>query len=177
LTKAFINERKQCEKIPLTCGDGNSASGIPLTFGEKNSAHGIPLRGKGWTPTGGRGRVKKSELPYNENLRAFARNLRKASTLSEVLLWQRLSKKQLLGLDFNRQKIIGNYIVDFFCLEKKLAIEVDGESHNEKIDYDAERDKYLESLGIKVLRIHDLEVKINLDGVVWHIEKFINELC
>ena len=154
----------------------NNERAIPLSFGVGNSANGIPLRGKGCPSLRGRGRVKKSELPANKNLRTFSRNLRKASTLSEILLWQRLNKKQLLGLDFNRQKIIGNYIVDFFCLEKKLAIEVDGESHNEKLDYDAERDKYLESLGIKVLRIHDLEVKINLDGVVWYIEKFIKSL-
>ena len=121
-------------------------------------------------------KVRAGELPCNINLRKFSRELRKAGNLSEVLLWKRLNKKQLLGLDFNRQKIIGNYIVDFFCLEKMLAIEIDGDSHDDKIEYDAERDKYLESLGIKTLRIYDLEVKVNLDGVVWHIERFIREM-
>jgi len=120
---------------------------------------------------------KAGELPCNANLKKFSRELRKAGNLSEVLLWKRLNKKQLLGLDFNRQKIIGNYIVDFFCLEKMLAIEIDGDSHNDKVEYDAERDKYLQGLGIKTLRIYDLEVKVNLDGVVWHIERFIRENC
>jgi len=97
-------------------------------------------------------------------------------TLSEVLLWMKLNKKQMLGLDFCRQKIIGNYIIDFFCLQKMLAIEVDGRSHNEKVEYDAERDKYLESLGIRTLRIYDLDVKANMGGVLQYIERYIKDL-
>ena len=145
----------------------------PLPHGHERTN---PLPGKGRPPSGGRGRVKKSDLPRNKNLKTFASDLRKKMTLSEVLLWERLNKKQLLGLDFNRQKIIGNYIIDFFCFKKMVAIEVDGDSHNEKIEYDAARDKYLESLGIRTLRIYDLDVKMNLDGVVYHIEKFIKSL-
>ena len=148
-----------------------------------------PLRGKGWPPadksnskqhaeySGGRGRVvMRPVLPENKNLKPFALELRKRMTLSEVLLWKRLNKKQMLGLDFCRQKQIGNYIIDFFCLKKMLAIEVDGDSHNEKVEYDAERDRYLESLGIKTLRIYDLDVKLHPDSVVYHIEKFIKAM-
>ena len=157
---------------------------------EQNNDKRTPLRGKGWTPraekkcirtdnaTGGRGRVvMRPVLPENKNLKPFALELRKRMTLSEVLLWKRLNKKQLLGLDFCRQKQIGQYIIDFFCLKKMLAIEVDGDSHNEKVEYDAERDRYLESLGIKTLRFYDLDVKLHQDSVVYDIEKFIKSLA
>jgi very-short-patch-repair endonuclease len=58
-------------------------------------------------------------------------------------LWQQLKHKQLLGLDFDRQKIIGNYIADFYCAEKQVVIEVDGSSHDHKAEYDAQRDAFL----------------------------------
>jgi very-short-patch-repair endonuclease len=78
-------------------------------------------------------------LPYNPKLKKRAQELRRAGNLSEVLLWLQLKQGKLLGLDFDRQKIIGNYIVDFFCAQKSLVIEVDGSSHNEKIEYDTQR--------------------------------------
>jgi len=72
-------------------------------------------------------------------LKEPARELRKNSTLSEVLLWRYLKGRQMLGHDFDRQKPIGNFIVDFFCNELMLAIEIDGDSHNAKVDQDIER--------------------------------------
>jgi very-short-patch-repair endonuclease len=109
-------------------------------------------------------------LPYNPKLKTRARNLRKAGNLAEVLLWNQLKRKQLLGLDFDRQRVIGNYIVDFYCPSLMLVIEVDGNSHNDKVEYDAERESYLLSLGLKTMHFTDLDVKSNLDGVIEFIK-------
>jgi len=105
----------------------------------------------------------------------LTRNLRNNSTLSEILLWQQLKGKQILGYDFDRQKPIHNYIVDFFCIELMLAIEIDGISHELKSKEDEIRQKILESLGICILRFNDLDVKKNLDGVVKSIRNWILE--
>ena len=93
------------------------------------------------------------DLPYNPDLRERARELRKAGNLSEALLWQKLNKKQFKGYDFDRQKIIGNYIVDFYCLDCGVVIEIDGSSHDDKQAYDAERDAFLTGLGLTVIHI------------------------
>lgn len=78
----------------------------------------------------------KRILLYNPKLKDRAKELRKAGVLSEVLLWQELKARKFLDLDFDRQKIIGNYIVDFFCDALQLVIELDGSSHNDKYEYD-----------------------------------------
>lgn len=129
----------------------------------------IPLlwrgaRRAGWFPC-----VKqKSTKPYliTPALKDRAKELRKAGMLHEVLLWQELKSKKLCGLDFDRQKIIGNYIVDFFCAEKSVVIEVDGSSHDEKQQEDANRDQYLNSLGLEVIRLQVRDVFQNMEGVV-----------
>ena len=113
-----------------------------------------------------RGTENYMSLPYNPSLKERAKELRKAGNLSEVLLWQQLHNKQFKGLDFDRQKIIGNYIVDFYCASRKVVIEVDGESHNDKVEYDKQRDAYLSGLGLTVLHIADADVKNNLSGVM-----------
>ncbi len=105
-------------------------------------------------------------LPYNPKLKERARELRRAGNLSEVLLWNQLKNGQFKGLDFDRQKIIGNYIVDFYCAEKNAVIEVDGSSHDDKAGYDAERDAYLSCLGLSVIHILDKDVKQNMVGVM-----------
>jgi type I site-specific restriction-modification system R (restriction) subunit/very-short-patch-repair endonuclease len=92
-------------------------------------------------------------LPYNPKLKERARELRKAGNLSEVLFWNQVKRKQFKGYDFDRQKIIGNYIVDFYCTNCNVVIEIDGSSHDDKVEYDAERDAYLESLGLTVIHI------------------------
>jgi very-short-patch-repair endonuclease len=119
---------------------------------------------------------RKIILPYNPMLKERARELRKNSTLSEVLLWRHLKGRQMLGHDFDRQKPIGNFIVDFFCNELMLAIEIDGDSHNAKVDQDIERQKMLEGLGVRFLRFTDQDVKQNIDGVVSFIENSISEM-
>jgi very-short-patch-repair endonuclease len=121
--------------------------------------------------------MRRKILPYNPKLKSIAKNLRKNMTLSEVLLWQRLKQGQLLGYDFDRQRPIDNYIVDFFCKDLMLAIEIDGSSHHSEAAYaqDVERQKRLETLGIRFLRFRDEEVKKDLDRVVEQIYHWIRE--
>ncbi len=114
------------------------------------------------------------KIHYNPKLKQRARNLRNNSTLSEVLLWEEIKNKRILGYKFLRQKPIGNYIVDFFCNKLKLVIEIDGESHTEdRFEYDMGRQKKLESMGITVLRFDDLEVKKDMENVLMAIEGWI----
>ena len=109
-------------------------------------------------------------LPYNPALKDRARALRKAGFLHEALLWNQLKSKKFNGLDFDRQKIIGNYIVDFYCAEKAVVIEVDGSSHNNKQDEDAKRDAYLRSLGLVVIRLLVKDVLRDVEGVVFYLK-------
>ena len=112
---------------------------------------------------------------YNPKLKHIARKLRKNSTLAEVMLWQHLKCKKMLGYDFHRQKPIGEYIVDFFCPKLNLIIEIDGESHNYKFDTDRERQENLELLGFRFLRFLDSDIKHNLKGVILEIMKWIKK--
>lgn len=116
-------------------------------------------------------------LPYNKNLKEFSRQLRNHSTLSEVLLWNELKQGKMKGLQFNRQKPLGFYIVDFYCKNLKLVNEIDGCSHDNNEAYlnDIERQKILESLGLSFLRFDDRDVKRDLNSVLIAIEKFIAE--
>ncbi len=118
---------------------------------------------------------KYFSLPYNPALKERAKALRKAGNLAEVLLWQQLKNNQLLGLDFDRQKIIGNYIVDFYCASEDLVIEVDGSSHDNKEEYDSQRDAFLEGLNLKVIHITDRDVKTKLDKVIQFLNYEINK--
>jgi very-short-patch-repair endonuclease len=114
------------------------------------------------------------KIHYNPKLKHRARELRNNSTLSEILLWEELKNRKMLGYKFLRQKPIGNYIVDFFCNKLKLVIEIDGDTHNEETyRYDMERQKWLESETLTVLRFDDLEVKKDMDNVLMAIEGWI----
>lgn len=93
------------------------------------------------------------------------------STFPEQLLWSKLRSKQLDGIKFRRQHPIEPYIVDFYCATTKLAIELDGRSHDEKLDYDQARTEAIQHQGIRVLRIANDEVLENLDGVLELIAK------
>ncbi len=104
-------------------------------------------------------------IPYRADLKDRARELRKNSTLSEVLLWKHL-KNQALGYQFHRQVPLADYIVDFYCHELHLAIEIDGSSHEGKYLYDAHRHVRLETLGVHLLHIDDLEVKRDIQNVL-----------
>ena len=109
-------------------------------------------------------------LPYNPALKQHVRELRRAGNLAEVLLWKQIKNGQFSGLDFDRQKIIGNYIVDFYCAEKAVVIEVDGSSHDSKAEYDAVRDAYLTGLNLTVIHLPDRDVKSNLAGVMQFLQ-------
>ncbi|MCO5287781.1 MAG: DUF559 domain-containing protein [Chitinophagaceae bacterium] len=102
-------------------------------------------------------------LPYNSDLGDRAKALRKAANLSEVLFWNQVKQGKFKGLDFDRQKIIGNYIVDFFCVNCGVVIEIDGSSHDEKEEYDAERDEFLMSLDLKIIRIPVIHILHRLE--------------
>jgi very-short-patch-repair endonuclease len=120
---------------------------------------------------------RRTIIPYDPKLKELARKLRKSSTLSEILLWQHLKGKQMLGYDFHRQKPVDNYIVDFFCNELMLAIEIDGGSHDFEEVYvkDMAREQRLESLGVHFLRFDDREVKKDINPVLQSIESWILE--
>jgi very-short-patch-repair endonuclease len=110
-------------------------------------------------------------LPYNKSLKHYSRELRKSMTDAEKLLWSQIRRKQLKGHQFYRQKIIGNYIVDFYCPKSKLIIEIDGGQHYsvEGKEKDKIRDDYMASIGIKILRFSDRDVFENLNGVIQRI--------
>ncbi|MCL2540405.1 MAG: endonuclease domain-containing protein [Firmicutes bacterium] len=110
------------------------------------------------------------ELPFNPKLLPYAKTLRKAGNLSEVLLWLQLKNKQFKGLDFDRQRVIGNYIVDFYCSENKTVIEIDGITHDYKQEHDAKREAYLKSLGLRIIHLLDSDIKKNLAGVMQFLE-------
>ena len=114
-------------------------------------------------------------LSYNAKLKILARNLRNNSTLSEIILWNKIKRKQIHGYDFDRQKPIDNYIVDFFCHNLMLAIEIDGNSHNDNLVKDDKRQEKLESFGISFLRFSDLQIKKDIDSVVFVIDSWVRE--
>ena len=120
------------------------------------------------------GGVGSPVLKYSSHLTPFAKKLRSHMTLAEVLLWKKLNRCQL-GVRFNRQKPIGKWVVDFYCKELQLAIEVDGCSHNFKKQDDDTRQKQLESLGLRFLRFWDCDVKNEIGSVVEEIEMWIRE--
>jgi very-short-patch-repair endonuclease len=97
------------------------------------------------------------------------KELRKSLTPQELKLWFYLKGKNL-GVKFRRQHGIGPYIVDFYCKEKNLIIEIDGSQHMDAKEYDKERDDYVETLGIKVLRFWNNEIDTNIEGVLKKIK-------
>ena len=114
-------------------------------------------------------------LKYNKNLKPSSRKLRNRMTDAEILLWSKIKRKQLKGIQFNRQKPIGNYIADFYSFKAKLVIEIDGSQHYEKENKEKDkiRDNYFKKLGLSVLRFNNLEVLKNINGV---IEKICEEV-
>jgi very-short-patch-repair endonuclease len=114
-------------------------------------------------------------LPYSKSLKEYSRKLRRNMTDAEKLLWSKLRGRQLKGFQFNRQKPIGNYIVDFYCRKAKLVIEVDGSQHyqHDGREKDKVRDAYMSQLGLRVLRFSDRDVLVNIDGVFEVISRYL----
>lgn len=106
--------------------------------------------------------------PYNKNLKQASRDLRNNMTDAEKFLWSKIRNKQILGVQFYRQKPILNFIVDFYCPSANLVIECDGSQHytDEGLEADRIRDHALEQLGLKVLRFDNRQVMGEIDAVV-----------
>ena len=116
--------------------------------------------------------MHNSNLPYDK---AFRQQLRRESTPCEHILWKQISGRQINGLKFRRQHGFGPYVMDFYCPEIKLCIEVDGTVHEseEAKRRDAERTEFLNSQGIKVFRLQNQEVEDNVANAVGRIKDFI----
>ncbi len=162
------------------------SASTPLTRGESQApaTHHSPSSLKGWqSKTGGvdahhinQHIIPKKftpNLPRNASLKNKAKALRKAGVLSEVLFWQQVHRKKFYSIDFDRQCIIGNYIVDFYVPSLSLIIEIDGQSHEHKGVYDEQRQSFLTSLGLHIYRIQDADVKSDLSNVTLRFEDFI----
>ena len=115
------------------------------------------------------------KIYYNPKLKQLARNLRNNSTLSEVLFWNEVKGKQILGYQFLRQKPIGNFIVDFYCPKLKLVIEIDGDSHGYKkaIQQDEMKEKNLSKIGLELIRYDDHDVKTSIGTILDHLIDWI----
>lgn len=126
----------------------------------------VPLvRGQSLQNSGGSFGVA-NQITYNSKLQPRSKQMSREMTKVEQKIWfEALSQKKLLGYKFVKQKIIDNYIIDFYCSELMLAIEIDGQSHNDKLDYDKVREDFLNTCGIRVLRFTNEQVLSNLEGV------------
>ena len=98
----------------------------------------------------------------------LARGLRRAETYAEEILWRELRNRQVDGWRFKRQVPFGRYILDFFCFDARLAIEVDGATHSEpkEVARDEERTMFLRDNGVRVMRVSGGDVENNIDGVI-----------
>ncbi len=120
--------------------------------------------------------TKKDFLSFRKDLKEKARLNRKNMNRPEAKLWyEMLSNRKFLGYRFLRQKPILDYIVDFFCSELKLGIEVDGESHDKQIKYDKGRTFDLTKIGIKLIRYSNADILSNLEGVYLDLEEQVKK--
>ena len=117
--------------------------------------------------------MKQPIIPYRSNLTGFARRLRRKMTLAEVLLWNQLRRKQLCGYDFDRQRPLGRHIVDFYCKELQLAVDLDGSVHDRTREKDVQRHGEVEALGVTHFRFWNYDVKNNSASVLKKIEDWI----
>ena len=105
-------------------------------------------------------------LPYNKTLTALARQNRKNPTKAESKMWNEILRmRKFSKYKFLRQKPLAGYIVDFYCSELCLVIEIDGDSHAETIEYDVKRTRVLNALGLTVVRYANDDILRNIDGV------------
>jgi very-short-patch-repair endonuclease len=131
-----------------------------------------PSRGEFWNPES---LYPYWEIPKNKLLTDRTKELRKAGNLAEVIFWQTFKDKKKFGFDIDRQVIIGNYIVDFLTPELGLVFEIDGSSHDDKVEYDAERDAFMKDLNLEVIRIVDVDVKKNMSSVYQFVLNTVNK--
>ena len=118
----------------------------------------------------------KQNLGASLNLKSKARVLRKSMTETEKILWNHIRRRQQHGMYFRRQHPYGIYILDFYCFEADLVIEIDGMIHLSRRDYDIERTKYLRSSGLKVIRFKNKDIEKRIEWVLGKINTYFNEL-
>ncbi|MDH7486387.1 MAG: DUF559 domain-containing protein [Anaerolineae bacterium] len=104
-----------------------------------------------------------------------AKELRRQMTKEERLLWQHLRANRLHGFHFRRQQIINGFIVDFYCHAAGLVVELDGEVHQQQVEYDTERDRILSARGLRILRFRNEEIRRDLPGVLTRIAEACRE--
>jgi very-short-patch-repair endonuclease len=119
--------------------------------------------------------VNRKIIPYNPSLVPLAKQLRQNMTIGEVLLWNELKQKKMLGFDFDRQRPMLNYIVDFYCKDLMLAIEIDGGSHDDNLEADEKRQIELENIGVRFLRFNEQFVRNDIRNVLFSIQNWIEE--
>jgi very-short-patch-repair endonuclease len=109
------------------------------------------------------------------NVKGRRKQLRRTMPEAEVILWSQLKNRQLSGIKFRRQYSVGGYVVDFYCAKKKLAIEIDGDSHYVLYapERDEERQKWIEQFGIRFLRFTNDDVRMNLYSVLDAIDEAV----
>ena len=117
--------------------------------------------------------ASRSDRSRWEALRPLARAMRRVPTRAERALWELLRNRQLLGMKFRRQHVIGRYIVDFYCAEQRLVIEVDGNVHLSRLERDVEREQALGRMGIAVLRFSNHRVCEDPAGVLGEIARWL----
>lgn len=142
--------------------EGGPQDGVGKTRNILTTINNIPIISK-----------KTSYLPANSKLRHRARALRKSGNLPEIVFWQQVHKGKFYNIDFDRQRVIGNFIVDFYVKSLSLIVEIDGSSHNEKDQYDERRETYLRSLVLEVWRVSTTEVMMDVERVMENLRKFI----
>ncbi|MEO8330963.1 MAG: endonuclease domain-containing protein [Gallionella sp.] len=170
-------------RVPRCSAATLSQSGGKRTTGAIDIAAGIPvnlpLSGEG-TPSPDKGRPGgvKGFIPYNKKLTALARENRKNPTAAENKLWNEvLRMRHFVDYKFSRQKPVGNYIVDFYCAQLKLAIEIDGDSHADAVAHDALRTDVLNDLGVSVIRYTNHDVMHILEGVYDDLANRVAQIC
>lgn len=116
------------------------------------------------------------QITYRD-LKQRSRDLRQEGTLGEVLLWGQLRRKQIRGYQFNRQKPLANFIVDFYCRKLNLVIEIDGSSHMHEatMAHGLARENKLHNLGLSILRFSENEVRNQIDDVLEKIDAWIEQ--
>ena len=119
--------------------------------------------------------MNRKIIPYNHKLKQIAKALRKSMTFSEVILWNSLKDFQMMGYDFDRQRPILNYIIDFYSKDLNLAIEVDGITHQDEVVFakDEIRDEDLNKIGVSILRLNALDVIARKRYVLKIIENWV----
>ena len=114
--------------------------------------------------------IRPSRRPSRET-KERVKQLRVYATEPEKILWDALRARNVGGLKFRRQHPIEPYIADFYCADARIVVELDGESHNGREEYDAQRDKYFADAGLTVMRVTNQDVVTNIDGVAAAILK------